>query len=117
MTGCVDDVNPVVPPLARRRGTSDGDSSLLLLFHPVHRGTSLMYLADLVRLSSVVQDALGRGGLSGVDVGHDTDVTVHGEGHLAVGGGRGGLEVEVLSLRDGREDHDRLSVNLEGEMG
>ncbi len=33
-----------------------------------------MDLADLVSLASVVEDALCRGGLACIDVGHDTDV-------------------------------------------
>ena len=53
----------------------DGNSPLLLLHHPVHRGGAVMDLPDLVRLPCVEQDALRRGGLSGIDVRHDTDIT------------------------------------------
>jgi hypothetical protein len=34
--------------------------------------------------TGVVQDALGGGGLAGVNVGHDTDVAVHAQGRLAL---------------------------------
>ena len=34
-----------------------------------------MGLADLVVLAGVVQDTLGGGGLAGIDVSHDADVT------------------------------------------
>jgi hypothetical protein len=35
-----------------------------------------MDFADLVGLAGVVKDALGRGGLAGIDVGHDAEVTI-----------------------------------------
>jgi hypothetical protein len=35
-----------------------------------------MDFADLVGLAGVVEDTLGRGGLAGIDVGHDADVAV-----------------------------------------
>ena len=56
-----------------RRG--DGDAALLLLLHPVHR-RAVVDFADLMRLAGVVEDALGRRRLTGVDVGHDADVAV-----------------------------------------
>ena len=49
-------------------------TTLALLDHPVHLRRALVDLADLVRLAGVVQDALGRGRLARVDVGHDPDV-------------------------------------------
>jgi hypothetical protein len=33
-----------------------------------------MHLADTVRNAGVKEDALGRSGLAGIDVGHDADV-------------------------------------------
>src|ERR1700710_3227255 len=74
MTGGVDDVDPGVLPPAGRGRRRDGDAALLLLDHPVHHRRALVDLADLVRLARVVEDALGRGGLTRVDVGHDADV-------------------------------------------
>ena len=35
-----------------------------------------MDFADLVRFAGVEQDALGRGRLAGIDVGHDAEVTI-----------------------------------------
>jgi hypothetical protein len=46
----------------------DGDAALLLLLHPVHGGGAVVHLTDLVVHAGVEQDALGRGGLAGVDV-------------------------------------------------
>ena len=70
----VDDVDAVVLPLAGGRGRGDRDAALLLLLHPVHDGSALVDLAHLVGATGVVEDALGRGGLPGIDVGHDADV-------------------------------------------
>ena len=61
---------------AGRRGGRDRDAALLLLLHPVHRRGAFVHLADFVRLAGVVQDALGRSRLPGIDVGHDADVAI-----------------------------------------
>ena len=74
VAGRVDDVDAVVAPVARGRGGSDGDAALLLLGHPVHDGRALVNLPHLVGASGVIEDALGRRGLAGIDVGHDPDV-------------------------------------------
>ena len=74
VAGGVDDVDLVVLPPAGRRGGRDGDAALLLLLHPVHGGGALVDLTDLVGDAGVEQDALGGGGLAGVDVRHDADV-------------------------------------------
>ena len=74
VTRRVDDVDLVVFPEAGRRGGRDRDAALLLLLHPVHRGRAVVDLTDLVVDAGVEQDALGRGGLARVDVGHDPDV-------------------------------------------
>ena len=83
----VDDVDAVVVPEARRRGGCDGDAALLLLDHPVHLRRAFVDLTDLVRLPRVIEDALGRGGLARVDVGHDPDVPGLLECVLAIGHG------------------------------
>jgi hypothetical protein len=79
VAGRVDDVDAVLDavtrPEAGRRGGRDRDAALLLLLHPVHRRGALVNLADLVRNTRVEQNALGRRGLTGVDVGHDADVS------------------------------------------
>ncbi len=88
VAGRVDDVDAVVLPLRGRRGGGDRDAALLLLLHPVHHRRALVHLADLVGAPGVVEDALGRRRLTGVDVRHDPDVagvfecelTWHGSG-------------------------------------
>ncbi len=74
VAGRVDDVDPVALPLTGGGGRRDRDAALALLGHPVHLGRALVDLADLVRLAGVVEDALGRRRLTGIDVGHDADV-------------------------------------------
>ena len=70
----VDDVDLVVVPEAGHRGGGDGDAALLLLLHPVGGRRAVVRLTDLVVDTGVEEDAFGRGGLTGVDVGHDADV-------------------------------------------
>ncbi len=71
----VDYVDAVIFPKAGRRGRSNGDASLLLLFHPVHGGGTLVDFPDPVIYSCIVQDPFCRSCFSGVYVGHDTDVS------------------------------------------
>ena len=62
-------------PVAGGGGGGDGDAPLLFLGHPVHGGGAVMGLTDLIVDAGVIQDSLGGGGFSGVDVGHDADVS------------------------------------------
>ena len=55
-------------------GGGNGDTPFLLLDHPVHGGSTVVHLTDLMRLARIEQDTLGCGGLSGIDVGHNADV-------------------------------------------
>ena len=80
VSGGVDDVDTVLPAVAvgpetGGGGGSDGDAALLLLGHPVHGGGTLVGLADLVVYACIEQDTLCSGGLTGVDVGHDADIS------------------------------------------
>ena len=65
----------LVVPERRGSGRGDGDTALLLLDHPVHGGAALVHLADFVGLARVEKDTLRCGGLTGIDVRHDTDIT------------------------------------------
>ena len=65
----------MILPEARGGRRGDGHAALLLLDHPVHGSSTVVDLADLVGLAGVVEDALGSGGLTGIDVGHDADVS------------------------------------------
>ena len=77
--GGVDDVDLVAIPEAGGSSRGDGDTPLLLLLHPVHRGGTVVHLTDLVADTGVVEDALGRRRLTGIDVRHDADVADLGE--------------------------------------
>jgi hypothetical protein len=70
----VDDVDPMLAPLACGCRRGDRDAPFLLLLHPVHDGGAFVNLAHLVGAAGVVEDALGRRRLAGVDVRHDPDV-------------------------------------------
>ena len=70
----VDDVDPMLVPLAGRGGRGDGDAALLFLLHPVHDGTAFVDFAELVGATGVIQNAFGQRRFTRVDVGHDPDV-------------------------------------------
>ena len=79
----VDDVDPMHRiiaghpfPEAGGGGRRDRDAAFLFLLHPVHRRGAVVHLAQFVVDPRIEQDALGGGGLAGVDVGADTDVAV-----------------------------------------
>ena len=72
----VDDVDAVVAPEAGGRGGGDRDAAFPFLLHPVHRGGAFVHLAHAVDAARIKEDALGQGGLAGVDMGHDPDVPV-----------------------------------------
>src|SRR3546814_10736915 len=83
VSGGVDDVQAMLGTLALiglpqaggRRG-GDGDAAFLFLFHPVHRRGAVMDFADLVGLAGIIEDALGRRGLAGVVVRHETEIAI-----------------------------------------
>ena len=62
-------------PVAGCRCRSDGNTTLLFLSHPVHGCGTVMRFADLVINSCIIQDPLGKSGLAGIDMSHDTDVS------------------------------------------
>ena len=78
VAGGVDDLETifliVFLPEAGGSCSGNGYAALLLLNHPVHGSCAIMNLTDLVRLARVVQDTLGSGGFTGIDVSHDADV-------------------------------------------
>ncbi|MCY1507148.1 hypothetical protein D9M68_414160 [compost metagenome] len=83
VAGGIDDVYAVLVVLAARtfpeggdRSGSDGDTTLLLLHHPVGGSSAVVHLTHFVAETCVEQDPLRSGGLTGVYVGADTDVTV-----------------------------------------
>ncbi|RMO78325.1 hypothetical protein ALQ36_05199 [Pseudomonas syringae pv. primulae] len=55
---------------------SNGNTTLLLLNHPVRGRGAIMHLAHFVAFAGVKKDALGGGGFTSIHVSDDTDVTV-----------------------------------------
>ncbi|MDT4835888.1 hypothetical protein FQZ97_695670 [compost metagenome] len=83
VAGGVDDVYTIVVilttgtfPEGRYSSGGNGDTALLLLHHPVGSGGAIVHLTHFVAETCVEQDPLRSGGLTGVYVGADTDVTV-----------------------------------------
>ena len=70
----IDDVDCNVVPLASCGSRGDGDSTLLLLRHPVHGGGTFVHFTDFVRASRVVKDALSRSRLTSINMSHDADI-------------------------------------------
>ena len=71
---------------APRAGSSsggDGDTTLLLLGHPVHGSSAVVGLADLVVHTGVIQDTFGRCGLASIDMSHDANIAIFFEGILS----------------------------------
>ena len=78
VSGSVDEVDLIglvlITPESGGGGGGNGNTPLLFLHHPVHRGGPFVHLADFVRLAGVEKDTFGRRGFTGIDVGHDAYV-------------------------------------------
>ena len=95
VAGGVDDVDAVLQraglrlavflqrPVAGGSSGGNGNTSLLLLLHVVHCRGALIGLTDLVVHTGIVQNTLGKGRLSCVDMRHDTDISGSLEGVLS----------------------------------
>ena len=72
--GCVNQIDLVVAPKGGDGRTLDGNTALLLLFHPVHDGIAIVHFAYLVCLSRIKQDTFTGCRFAGIDMRHDTDI-------------------------------------------
>ena len=84
VSGSVDDVDPVILPVAGRGRAGDRNAALAFLLHPVHGGRTLMGIANLVVHTAIKKNALGQSGFARVNVGHDADIAVVFQRMLAV---------------------------------
>jgi hypothetical protein len=75
VTGSVNDIDLMIEPIRRGRRRSNGDTSLLLLDHVIHGGSALMDFAHAVDAPGVIEYSLGRGRLTGINMGNDADIT------------------------------------------
>ena len=73
----INDVDTMVFPVAGCSSGSNGNTSLLLLYHPVHRCATIMSFTDFVVNTGVVQNTLCCGSFTSIDVRHYADVTSH----------------------------------------
>src|SRR6202023_2311650 len=80
----VDEIDLLLAPEGRHGGALNGDAALLLLFQVVggRRRLQILGIVDIddgVLTPRVIQDALGRRRLAGVDVGDDADIAYIGK--------------------------------------
>ncbi|EAX47677.1 conserved hypothetical protein [Thermosinus carboxydivorans Nor1] len=71
---CVNNVDPVTLPLTSSGRRGNGNTSLLLLDHPVHRRSAIMDFTNFVHSACIEEDAFSCRGLTGVNVCHDANV-------------------------------------------
>ena len=76
VAGSIYNVESVTLPVASSSSRGDSDTSLLLLCHPVHCRCTVVCFTDLIVNTGIEQDTLSSSCLTGVDVCHDTDITV-----------------------------------------
>ena len=78
MAGGIDDIDCIFPvlPFPRSLGSSrgDGDTTFLLLGHPVHGRSTVVNLTDFVGHAGIIQNTLGGRGLAGVNMGRDSNI-------------------------------------------
>ena len=72
----IDDIDLKAFPLGRRRRTCNRNAARLFLRQKIHRRLTVVDFADFVNFFRIVEDALGRRRFAGVDMRHDTKVTV-----------------------------------------
>ena len=71
-------VDRVIGPLCGGSGRSDRDPTLLLLLHKIRGGCPVMNLTRLVDFTGQLEDSLGSGGLTGINVRKDANISVNG---------------------------------------
>jgi hypothetical protein len=76
VTWGINDVDAVIIPGTGGCSGGDGNTTLLLLLHPVHGSRTLMNLTDFVGHTGVVENTLSRSCFTGVNMSHDADITV-----------------------------------------
>ena len=64
-------------PVASGGCGGDGNTTLLLLDHPVHGSAAVVNFADLVVDAGVVQNTLGSRRLTSINMGHNADISRH----------------------------------------
>ena len=73
----IDDVDSVAFPVTGCRSRGNGNTAFLLLFHPVHRCSTVVRLADFMIYACIIQDTFCCSGFTGINMSHDADISVH----------------------------------------
>ena len=83
MSGRIDDVDteliklPIhASPKACCRSRCNGDAAFLLLLHPIHGRSTVVNLSNFMGDAGVKKNAFGSGGLTGIDVGANSDIAI-----------------------------------------
>ena len=83
MSGRIDDVDSVfieltvhTAPKTSGRSGRNGDTALLLLLHPIHGGSTIVNLTNLVRNPGVKKNAFSSSGFTGINVGTNSDIAI-----------------------------------------
>jgi len=64
----------MIAPVARGSSSGDCNSTLLLLYHPIHRSSPIMDFSDPMDPTGIEEDTLGGSGFSCVNVCHYPDI-------------------------------------------
>src|SRR5699024_622378 len=87
VSGSIDDVDTMLQstrlclavllqsPVTGGSSGCDGDTSLLLLLHPVHGCGTFMGIADLIVDTCIIKNTFCKSGLTRIDMSHDTNVS------------------------------------------
>ena len=75
VAGGVDQVDGEAFPGTSSGGGGNSNAALLLFHEVVHHGSTVVNLANFVGLAGEVQNPLGNSRLTGVDMGHDANVS------------------------------------------
>ena len=75
MARSINDVDAAIHPVACRCRRRNRNAALLFLLHPVHNGGSLVHLAHLVSATRIIEYSLGDGGLTGINVGNECNIS------------------------------------------
>jgi hypothetical protein len=71
----VDDIDTMFQPITGCSRRRDGDTPLSFLIHEVHYGCAIIHVTDLVGTTGVIQQPFRDGGLAGIYVSYDSDVS------------------------------------------
>jgi hypothetical protein len=75
VTWRIDNIYSVVAPTRTDSSSSDGNSPLPLLFHPIGNGGTVVYFTDFVNHPRIIQDSFGCCCLARIYVRRNTYIT------------------------------------------